>query len=126
MLDPKPVIKLPCKRMLKVFCEDLGRGTNCVKETSGRTKFTIPPNPATSLDRKKLCPVWGRIGLLTLLNPNDGVSELVMMPFNASGPDTLRKLRVWNRLREASLKVLIVVLSKLYVSPRCLALRSKT
>src|SRR5215472_15400483 len=114
MLDPKPEIKLPCRRMLKVFCDALGSGTNCVKATRGRTKFTFPPKPATSVERNKLWPVWGRSGLgPTVFSANDGVTELVMIPFSASGPETLRKLKVWNRKREASLKVLMVVLSKL-------------
>ena len=46
-----------------------------------------------------------------VLKPNEGVNELVTIPFSASGPEILRKFNVWKRLREASLNVLIVVLS---------------
>ncbi len=55
-----------------------------------------------------------------VLKPNDGVTELVIMPRRAFGPEMLRKFSVWNRLREASLKVLMVVSSYEYVSPTLL------
>src|SRR6266700_2710452 len=89
-----------------------GIGFHCVYATTGRMNLTFPPRPASSEETKKLLPLCGRMGLSMVLKPKDGLTELVTIPCNASGPEILRKLSVWNRLREASLKVVMLVLSK--------------
>src|SRR6266403_1031960 len=106
-----PCMRYPRVCLPSLFGRKLCIGMYCFHSTIGRIAATLPPMPEISPPAKILLPLCGRCGLSILLYENEGISLLVITPFRASGPETLRNASCENKSCDAVLKVVTVEVS---------------